>query len=173
MRMDLRLAGQMWGFCRDPSLSSYEKGVAFEWFVAYAFSTGVGLEGRGRVRTLDSEIDLLLRKTERTPEDLGFLDDYLIVECKNTADKVTGSVLKNAASNVRHGGCRVGVVATTSAISGSDGTEDARYTQRKLYHADHTVMLVLEGDDFERMVQGVTVPDLLRAEYEKIRFDFP
>lgn len=125
-----------------------------------------------RARGLDAEVDLRVRaiSPEKTPHpDLG---TYLLVECKNTQKPSGAAVVKKLATEVRLARCRCGVLVALAGITGNTDGRDAAYTVRKLFHADGTIILVIDFACLESLVrQSRQLLDVLVERYEAIRFD--
>jgi Restriction endonuclease len=169
------LARRLWRSSQR-ARTAQARGRLFEYLMHHVFSAELGYSGRRRILTLDSEVDLLLQRPSVGLPDSDLFEEYLIVECKNTRSAISGRTLKNVGANVRHGGCRVGVLAAAGRLTGgSDGRADfAMYTLRKLYHHDGIVLVVLDARAIGHVLAGTKrLSEALRGSYEAIRFDLP
>jgi hypothetical protein len=148
-------------------------GQLLELLAGYLFWTSGEYEVRWRLRGIDAETDLLVRALAPSASPHGDLGGYLLVECKNTTTPMSASALKKFATDVRLSGCRCGVVVSESGISGNEKERrDASYTLRKLYHADGTILILLDPHLLDAIVdERLTLVDALRQRYEEIRFD--
>jgi hypothetical protein len=148
-------------------------GWLLELLAGYLFWTSGEYDVWRSTRGLDAETDLRVRATvpARPPHlDLG---GYLLVECKNTNQRTGAAAIKKFATDVRLAGCRCGVLISLRGVTGTKKTRDGAYTVRKLYHADGTVIIVLDEAALADIVHSrVSLLDALRAGYEAIRFDF-
>jgi hypothetical protein len=124
-------------------------------------------------RGIDAEIDLRARATSPDKPPHTDLGGYLLVECKNSGSKTDAPAVKKFATDVRLAGCRCGVLVSLPGLTGTSRTRDAAYTIRKLYHADATVIVLIDQQGLDDIVQmRVALTDALRAGYEAIRFDY-
>jgi Restriction endonuclease len=170
---DRELARQLWEVAKTAANSNL-KGKALELTAAYFFVAVAGFEVRLRVLGLDSEFDLILRSPSPDDPVHRVLGTYVLVECKNTRDKTAASEVRNFSAKVRFAGCTSGVLVTRAGLTGRGGgtVSDAAYAVRKSYHRDGSIILLIDGEDIQRVVDGrVAFRDLLVQRYEEIRFD--
>jgi hypothetical protein len=170
---DRELARQLWNVAQTAT-DSYLKGKALELTAAYLFVAVAGFEVQLRVLGLDAEFDLILRSP--TPDDPlhRVLGTYALVECKNTKAKTSAKQVRNFSAKVRFAGCTSGVLVTRAGLTGSGGgaVSNAAYAVRKTYHRDGSIILLIDGHDIQRVVDGrIGFRDLLVQRYEEIRFD--
>jgi hypothetical protein len=161
------------GFVRGEA-DRTRRGRLLEDLVGYLFWTSGEYSVRGSTRGLDAETDLRVRATAPANPPHSDLGTYLLIECKNTLTVTSAPVVKKFATDVRLAGCRCGVLVTLKGVSGSRRNRDARYTIRKLYHADGIVIIVIDDGLLTEIVeQQFSLVDALRSGYEAVRFDYP
>ena len=147
-------------------------GRLLEVLVGYLFWTSGEYTVRGSTRGLDAEIDLRVRAMSPAKPPHHDLGGYLLIECKNKTRKTGAADVKKFATDVRLAGCRCGVLISVAGVTGTATSRDAAYTIRKLYHADGTVIVVIDAQQLDNIVdQRTMLVDALRAGYEAIRFD--
>jgi hypothetical protein len=148
MIFDLELARQLWAAAQRAT-DSNQKGKLLELTSAYFFVTLAGFDVRLRARGLDSEFDLIL--SSRNPDDPVHreLGRYVLVECKNTDEKVSAGEVRNFSAKVRYARCTSGVLVTRAGLAGERGraVSDAAYAVRKTYHRDGSIILLIDGSD--------------------------
>jgi hypothetical protein len=170
---DLLLGQYLWGRAQAHVGSQYG-GWLLEVLAGYLFMTSGEYDVRVRTRGLDAEIDVRVRATLPAKPPHHDLGSYLLVECKSRKRKATAAEVKKFATDVRLAGCHCGVLVSVAGVTGASRGRDAAYTIRKLYHADGTVIVVLDRQRVDDIVfQRSRLVDALRDGYEVVRFDQP
>jgi len=173
MIFDRELARQLWEVARTATDANV-KGKALELTAAYFFVAAAGFDVRLRVVGLDSEFDLILRSPDPDDPIHRALGTYVLVECKNTKDRTSASEVRNFSAKVRFAGCTSGVLVTRAGLTGRGrgAVSSAAYAVRKTYHRDGSIILLIDGNDIQRIIDGgIDFRDLLVQRYEEIRFD--
>ena len=105
------------------------------------------------------------------------LEKYIIVECKNTGDKVDAKAVRDFASKVIQTSCNSGILITKKGISGDvekEAARDARLAILKVHQRHGIIIVPLNLEQMKRVIsKEVSFLDTLVFEYEKIRFDIP
>ncbi len=154
---------------------SVEKGLAMERLVAYLLTCIAGLElAEFRLKAKDHETDLLIRNGVRGDPLFEVFGSYLGVECKNWDRSVGVQEVNHFIANLRFAYLNSGILVARTGISGGKGQNqrNAELAVLKAFHQDNIIVCVITISDLEKVVQGqLTMPGLLLAEYERIRFD--
>jgi len=152
-----------------------EKGRTMEQLGGYLLSCVDGLElAESRLLAKDHETDLLLRNGVQGDPLFEVFGPYIGIECKNWDRSVGVKEVNHFLSNLRFAYLRSGVLVARNGISGSEAEDkrDAELAVLKAFHQDNVIVCVLTLQDLQDVVDGrVTMPGLLLAEYERIRFD--
>lgn len=152
-----------------PQTDSQAKGLTYEVLMAYLFRTLGPFDTRGRVGSIDTEHDLILRDESDDTRPLG---EYVLVECKNWKGPVGASIIREFGQKVRAASCQSGILVAKAGITGVGSNSDASYTTRIAYHRDGIVLVVVDDNDIEDLLdRKLELAELLRTRYEGIRFD--
>lgn len=154
---------------------SEQKGLVMERLVAYLLTCIAGLElAEFRLKARDHETDLLIRNGVRGDPLFEVFGPYVGVECKNWDRSVGVQEVNHFIANLRFAYLHSGVLVARKGISGGkdEDRRNAELAVLKAFHQDNIIVCILTAADLDRVVRGqVTMPGLLLAEYEKIRFD--
>ncbi|MFX1286860.1 MAG: restriction endonuclease [Promethearchaeota archaeon] len=147
--------------------SNKEKKDSLEEFASIALSQVMDFKlGPRNKRTSDSEYDLVIYNETQDPF-LMYLSNPILVECKNHSTKVKSRDVKVFAQNIRMKNLRTGFLFTMEGVSG-DSNRDSIGFIRTLYSAKNTVVIVFDKSDYERMIRGVSVYEIVRKKYYEI-----
>jgi restriction endonuclease len=170
LHFDRTLAYAIWAFANAPGTSRNDMGAALELLIAYILETQGEYEVRHNIRTLDGQIDLLVRNLNASNPVLQELGTYILVEAKKWHRAATTAVVKKFITELSSAGCHSGILVSFEGVTGGRANVNANYTIRKHYHRDNVVVIVLDGDDLQQLINipGSLNP-LLISKYESIR----
>ncbi|WP_379090627.1 restriction endonuclease [Pedobacter sp. UC225_65] len=145
------------------------KGRALEGLAGYLFAQIEGFEEYGRNivnSSRSSELDLVF-STNRHLSGLDFLDPVLFVECKNTNASSDSADVSRFAGKIKRAGLSVGVLITSSGITGTDGWSAHREVQEQLLM--HGVkVLVVTGKDISGMKNTEQFKQMLKEKFMQL-----
>jgi len=158
-----------------------EKGDALEELGTYLLSCVDGFEIVGKKHhTKDYEIDILIRNTITQDPILAGFGSYILVECKNWGKPVGTEQVNHFLSKIQFHDGHCGIIIAKDGISGYGESADEKQADRryanltvlKAFHRNGIIVMVLNGNDLERIVNGeANILSILVSEYERIRFD--
>jgi len=148
------------------------KGSYFEMLASYLFITSQGFDLSNNTHSLHSENDIRVRNLITDDPLLELLGRYILVECKNLSKKISSTIVKKFASNVRFANCDVGILFSKEPLTGKQGNSDAWYVVRMSYHRDNIILIAISNSDIKDLYDEKTsLRELLKTKYEDIRFD--
>jgi hypothetical protein len=152
------------------------KGSSLELFSTYLFFTEPNFLVISNIKTIDSQIDLLLRNLNVSDPIFLEFGTYILVECKNWEEKVGTPTIKKFIGDLRYASSKCGILLTKEGVTDKGNQVDeegnALYTIRKEYHKDGIVIMYFTENDIENIIEGKTnLFSILIRKYEEIRFD--
>jgi len=152
------------------------KGNSLELLMAYLFLSSQGFEVlKRRARTFDSEIDLIIRNLDNDEPARHELGQYILVECKNTVDKVEAKTVRDFSMKVMASSCNSGILISKEGISGDnkkDAARDAILTIIKIHQRHDVVIVPISLDEIQDAIKKqIPFEQILISVYEKTRFE--
>lgn len=144
-----------------------EKKKSLENFASLLFSD-IGLEVKYMDKQgLDSEIDSFIIN-ESQDVFLRELGNPILVECKNTADPMPASAIRDFGSKLRDkGNIKTGIIISMKGVTGNQYT-DAKGAIRTFLTRDKIKLITFDGSDLEKVTKGESFKDILREKYYEI-----
>lgn len=121
MHYDALLGRLLWAAVQA-NVGRQHGGWLLELLVGYLFWTSGEYDVRHGTRGLDAEVDLRVRATSPAKPPHPDLGGYLLVECKNTGNKMNAPAVKKFATDVRLAGCHCGVIVSLKRVTGAPRT---------------------------------------------------
>ncbi len=153
------------------------KGQALEDLASYLCLTLPGARLIPNAEAPDHEMDLVVvQAASGSSYLLDALGRTFLVECKNYSKAVDVEKLNHFVSKMRFHRCPTGVLFAKNGITGGEtnALSAARLTQLRWYEQDGCTVIVVSGEDIQRVVTGeVTFVELLLRGYESVRFNLP
>ena len=150
------------------------KGNALEILAAYVLTHIIGCYPVSKARTLDFEIDLVVRNLSRTTSPaLDILGRYFLVECKNWGKPVGSSHVSYFANRVRYCRATLGILFSKNGITGGTDTASANadFVIQRTFNQDGIVIAVVDEHDLGRLASGTeSVLQLLLRKHDEVRF---
>ena len=110
---------------------------------------------RVNVRTLDAQIDLLVRNMNTTNPVLREFGTYMLVECKDWNRPVSAPLVKSFIANLRSASCHSGILVSLRKVSGERANKNASYSIRKYYHSDNIEVIVIGDSDLYEVAKAM------------------
>lgn len=157
----------------DQAETTKEKGDTFEYFARVLFNSIDFLEVRDQaLRTNTGEIDIVVEYTGSN--ELTIFDQwsrFILVECKNWADSVGVSQIRDFKGKMDKAQIDLGVIFARNGISGDEATDAVRLIH-DCFQRDKCMILVIGDNEIEQLLDGRSFYELLDESIYQRRFDF-
>lgn len=162
---------------KEQGEQSVAKGTAWEQMSAYLVLTLPSTRIIPNVRTYQDEIDIIAaQEADGTNYLVESLGRHFLVEGKNEDEAASVSKLNHFAAKVAFTDCKSGVLISREGITGMGRgkVSDAELARQKWFQRDKFLILVVTGEDLQRLVATqASFETLLREKYREVRFAFP
>jgi hypothetical protein len=153
--------------------SPTEKGLYYEFAIAYLFETAGGFQACLRALGADAENDLIvLNQHHEAP--LNALGDYVLVQSKNTGNPANAQLIREFLGRLQETNCASGVFLCRSGLTGVSAA-DLKSAPRVILKARQRASLNVLGVDDSDLATiasgGRTLTNHLIQNYLRIRFD--
>lgn len=146
-------------------------GKPMERLAQYLFQLIPGCRAFMRKLTYETDFDVWCQFDGVMADFRKEVGHYCIVECKNWNKTVGFSEVAKFALVLISANCKFGVIFSRKGISSGSGFEDAARAVLKLYQNAGVVVVSINENHLSRVVKGESFIEILRQEYEKVRFD--
>jgi hypothetical protein len=150
-----------------------EKGSALERLAVYLMSHIDGLRFVGRkVTTRKTEWDVLFRCVNTEPQFREIFGSYVVAECKNLQKPATSTAVRNFISKILSVRVNGGVLISLSGVSGNMRKNTNAWGEVTDAFRQHGItVVVLSGEDIDRLRTKREIYDLIIGRAEDVRFD--
>ncbi|MGD0449939.1 MAG: restriction endonuclease [Candidatus Bathyarchaeia archaeon] len=118
-------------------------------------------------RGIDSEVDLFVINESKDNFKMQ-LGNPIIVECKNISEPATSSIIRNFQTKLMDKAAFTGVLFSLKGITGSNDAQNAKAAIRTSLIARNTRIIVIDGNDLEKVAQGESFLSVLREKFYEL-----
>lgn len=162
---------QIWNTEGEANATRTSPGSEFEDFIEDFFSSISGLIPRGKRRSAltsaaarQHDYDLILFNNSKS---LGYLDSYIIVECKFWSAEVDYHEIAKFFHKLHLRKIKTGFIVSMEGVIGRKYNE----TIREIYTSDGITILNFDLGDIEEVInKQINLISLIRTKYEQVRF---
>ena len=116
------------------------------------------------------EYDILVGNSNPPGEPLRWIDDFFLVECKDTQKRVSEKELGHFLSKLNLTKTRTGIIVSKRGLSGAARKTNATRDQGLAFSEMRVVVLCLDLEDFATLGGAMDFLALLQRRYEHLRF---
>ncbi|MDT2878816.1 restriction endonuclease [Lactococcus lactis] len=150
-----------------------DKGAILENLMYKIFNMHNMYKVHNNLRTSSNEIDLVLKLDIAGTiykNNIQYLEDDVIVECKNYSKKVDVTYVGKFASLVNVSRCNVGLLISKKGITGRSEWSDAKGLIKKIMLRDGHFILDFNLEEL-RDLAGKTLADIINPKKDALKFD--
>lgn len=146
-------------------------GQLLELLAVYIVSTLPGLEVINLGLVAGGQVDVLVRNTAPLGQPLRWLDDYLLVECKDWDYRIPEKEFGHFLTKMVLNKAKRGLIISRRGLSGGPGYAYASRDQKIAYSQSEVVVLDITLDEIAVLSNASDLLELLQSKYEELRFN--
>jgi len=153
----------------DAAVKPKEKGESLENLASFVLDAIPGWKVVGRnKRSRSSELDLIVENSNPGHPFLKDVGPAVIVECKNWEDPVGAPEIRDFGRDIQKRRIKFGILVSRSGITGDPKSRTAATNECWDFYREGVSILVLDRDDFIRVIQGMSLVLILREKAREL-----
>lgn len=146
-------------------------GKTLERLSEYLLATIPGFRTYRRQRTPSTDYDIVCA-VEGTDHDFrSELGRYIICECKDWSRPADFATMAKFSRVLDSAKCKTGIIFCQHGITGNRATTSAERERLKLFQDRGMIIIVIDGEDINKLSDDGNIISLLRQKYEQVRLD--